>query len=59
MFQTYINPTAIVLADRYVPWMAVRDFLVGPYGLITMGLTYAIAIVLPVVGPIAQQQARN
>jgi ferrous iron transport protein B len=49
LFQTYINPTAIVLADRYVPWMAVRDFLVGPYGLITMGLTYAIAIVLPVV----------
>ena len=27
----------------------VRDFLVGEYGLITMGLTYAIAIVLPVV----------
>ena len=26
-----------------------RDFLVGEYGLITMGLTYAIAIVLPVV----------
>jgi len=25
------------------------DFLVGPYGMITMGLTYAIAIVLPVV----------
>jgi ferrous iron transport protein B len=26
-----------------------RDFLVGQYGLITMGLTYSIAIVLPVV----------
>ena len=26
-----------------------RDFLVGDYGLVTMGLTYAIAIVLPVV----------
>src|SRR5262249_53903424 len=27
----------------------VRDFRVGQYGLITMGMTYAIAIVLPVV----------
>jgi ferrous iron transport protein B len=49
IFQTYINPAATVLAERFVPWAAVRDFLVGPYGLITMGLTYAIAIVLPVV----------
>ncbi len=32
-----------------VPWAIARDFLVGEYGLITMGLTYAIAIVLPVV----------
>ncbi|MFI5302990.1 MAG: nucleoside recognition domain-containing protein, partial [Polyangiales bacterium] len=28
---------------------ALTNFLVGPYGLLTMGLTYAIAIVLPVV----------
>jgi ferrous iron transport protein B len=49
LFQTYVNPAATVLADRFVPWAAVRDFLVGPYGLITMGLTYSIAIVLPVV----------
>lgn len=27
----------------------IHDFLVGPYGVITMALTYAIAIVLPVV----------
>jgi ferrous iron transport protein B len=32
-----------------LPWPIARDFLVGDYGLITMGLTYAIAIVLPVV----------
>jgi ferrous iron transport protein B len=49
LFQTYVNPAAIALADRYVPFSMVRDFLVGPYGLITMGLTYSIAIVLPVV----------
>jgi ferrous iron transport protein B len=49
LFQVYVNPAATALADRFVPWSTARDFLVGPYGLITMGITYAIAIVLPVV----------
>ena len=49
LFGSYINPAATALADRFIPWAVVRDFLVGHYGLVTMGLTYAIAIVLPVV----------
>jgi ferrous iron transport protein B len=49
VFGRGINPASIWLADRFVPIPLVRDFLVGEYGLITMGLTYAIAIVLPVV----------
>jgi ferrous iron transport protein B len=36
-------------AASHIPWPFVRDLFVGEYGLITMGLTYAIAIVLPVV----------
>jgi ferrous iron transport protein B len=48
LFGTYVNPWAASLAS-YIPFAAARDFLVGDYGLITMGLTYAIAIVLPVV----------
>ena len=32
-----------------VPSQVARDFLVGPYGQITMGITYAIAIVFPTV----------
>ena len=44
-----INPAAIWLVDRFIPVPLVRDFLVGQYGLITMGVTYSIAIVLPVV----------
>ena len=43
-----VNPAAISLVSL-VPVPLVRDFFVGDYGLITMGLTYAIAIVLPVV----------
>jgi ferrous iron transport protein B len=49
VFGKGINPAAIWLADRFIPIPLVRDFLVGEYGLITMGVTYAIAIVLPVV----------
>ncbi|MGE5361542.1 MAG: FeoB small GTPase domain-containing protein [Bacteroidales bacterium] len=49
LFQRFINPAAIALVNRTVPFAVARDFLVGPYGLITMGFTYSIAIVLPVV----------
>ncbi len=44
-----INPALHAFLMAWVPWEAPRDFLVGPYGLITMGVTYAIAIVLPIV----------
>ena len=48
LFGEILNPAAAQLAG-YIPLAFARDFLVGEYGLITMGLTYAIAIVLPVV----------
>ncbi len=48
LFGKVINPAATA-AVSHVPFALVRDLLVGEYGLITMGLTYAIAIVLPVV----------
>jgi ferrous iron transport protein B len=49
LFEQVINPGATAIVNRAVPWAIARDFLIGEYGLITMGLTYAIAIVLPVV----------
>ena len=48
-FGRFINPAATAVVSWAVPFDLARDFLVGEYGLITMGLTYAIAIVLPVV----------
>ncbi|MFL6245696.1 MAG: ferrous iron transport protein B [Thermoanaerobaculia bacterium] len=50
IFERFINP----LTTRLVTFLFgsvpfVRDLLVGEYGLITMALTYSIAIVLPVV----------
>jgi ferrous iron transport protein B len=49
LFARLINPAAVALVNRFVPIPLVRDLLVGEYGLVTMGLTYAIGIVLPVV----------
>jgi ferrous iron transport protein B len=50
LFGKVVNPAAKALVESTVPWAWARDLLVGPYGVVTMALTYAIAIVLPVVG---------
>lgn len=50
VFGKAIVPAAAWVAERIVPWPIARDFLVGPYGMISMALSYAIAIVLPIVG---------
>jgi len=49
VFGRGINPASIWLANHLIPFAWGRDFLVGEYGLVTMGVTYAVAIVLPVV----------
>ena len=49
IFGRYINPAATWLVDK-VPSQFIQDLLVGKFGLITVGLTYSIAIVLPIVG---------
>ncbi|MEA2572057.1 MAG: ferrous iron transport protein [Acidobacteriota bacterium] len=49
IFEGFVNPWATRLVNLIVPFQFMRDLLVGPYGVITMALTYAIAIVLPVV----------
>jgi ferrous iron transport protein B len=50
LFGRYVNPWAIAAVERFLPWDAARALLVGPYGIITMALTYALALVLPIVG---------
>ena len=49
VFQGYINPALVRFFDSMVPWPVVRDLFVGEYGLITLGLRYAIALILPIV----------
>ncbi len=49
LFGEYINPAATWLFSL-APTALLKDLMVGEYGLITIGVTYAVAIILPVVG---------
>ena len=50
VFGKWIVPAAAWTVERTIPSAFLRDMLVGPYGIISMALSYAIAIVLPIVG---------
>ncbi|RMG59076.1 MAG: ferrous iron transport protein B [Deltaproteobacteria bacterium] len=50
LFGEWVNPFFVKLFENYVPIPIVRDFFVGDYGIITMALTYSLAIIFPIVG---------
>jgi ferrous iron transport protein B len=50
IFGKWLLPPINTFFHRFVPIPFVQEFFIGPYGVITMALTYAIAIVLPIVG---------
>ncbi len=50
VFEEYITPYIISLATTFIPWETIQDLFVGEYGVFTLGLRYAIAIILPIVG---------
>ena len=49
VFGRYITPAAAAVTRALVPWAVVRDLITGPYGLVSLGVRYAVAIVLPIV----------
>jgi ferrous iron transport protein B len=50
LFEEHINPWFIALSDRFIPWYWLQELLVGEYGILTLGVRYAVALVLPIVG---------
>lgn len=50
LFGHWINPALERLFARFVPWPVVSMLFTGEYGVLTLGLRYAFAIVLPLVG---------
>ncbi|WP_244329195.1 hypothetical protein [Tolypothrix sp. PCC 7910] len=49
VFEEQINPVVNHINAQVVPWQPIRDLIGNDYGIITLGIRYATAIVLPVV----------
>jgi len=49
VFGLYINPAVTRLVEAVLPWQAGQDLFVHQYGIITLGIRYAVAIILPIV----------
>lgn len=50
VFGAIINPWVDQILAAVIPWPIVRGLFGGDYGIITLGVRYAVAIILPIVG---------
>ncbi len=50
VFGTYVVPWLTGAVEALSPWQLLSDLLVGEFGLLSMALSYSVAIVLPIVG---------
>jgi ferrous iron transport protein B len=50
IYEPYITPWITRAVEALVPWPVVQDLFVHDYGMLTLGLRYAIALILPIVG---------
>jgi ferrous iron transport protein B len=48
LFGEYVNPMSTKVVETVVPFQFFRDMLVGEYGVISMAVTYAVGIILPI-----------
>ncbi len=48
-FESQINPIVNTVVTAIFPWQIIQDLLANDYGIITLGIRYAVAIVLPIV----------
>jgi len=49
VFGKHINPWITHLVEKIIPWQLIQDLFVHQYGIITLGIRYAVAIILPIV----------
>ncbi len=50
VFGKYINPHVTAFVQSLIPWTPIQTLFIGEYGIITLGIRYAVAIILPIVG---------
>lgn len=48
IFGRYISPGMVKVVRYVIPFTLAQDFFVGQYGMFTMAVTYAVAIILPI-----------
>ena len=48
IFGRYISPGMVKVVRYVIPSTLAQDFFVGQYGMFTMAITYAVAIILPI-----------
>jgi len=49
IFEKIINPWITQIFASIIHWGILRDLFVGEYGIITLGVRYAVALILPIV----------
>jgi len=49
IFEKNINPRITQVFASIIPWEVLRGLFVGEYGIITLGVRYAVALILPIV----------
>ncbi len=50
VFGEYVNPYVTWVFTAYVHNASIQELFVGDYGIITLGVRYAVALILPIVG---------
>ncbi len=50
IFGAHINPWINDFLARFIPWAVIRDLIGNEYGILTLGVRYAVAIIFPIVG---------
>jgi ferrous iron transport protein B len=50
IFETHINPFVTTVVETVLPWTILQTLFIGEYGIFTLGVRYAVALILPIVG---------
>lgn len=49
VFEGLFNPWVTAVVKGIIPWEIIQELFVGEYGIITLGIRYAVGIILPIV----------
>ncbi|MBI2118830.1 MAG: ferrous iron transport protein B [Elusimicrobia bacterium] len=49
LFNKILNPAVTKIVEILIPIKFIQEMIIGPYGLFTMAITYALALIFPIV----------